>query len=229
MNEHAAVEEPAIIQGYRWALRYVEHAGYGHEISWQKSRNLLKVTEPDFLREAAWVVLNSGMREAVIRQLFPQICKAYFGFKSARLICERQAMCMQRAMEVFGHLGKQSAIVSIAATVNSLGEDGLRQTLLGKGVDFLEGLPWMGPATSRHLAKNLGVQTAKPDRHLVRIAEVSGLGSVDRLCEMIARYTQDDVAVVDLVLWRFATLRNDYLHLFSQARSTKSGAGRAAA
>ena len=60
---------------------------------------------------------------------------------------------------------------------------------------------------------------AKPDRHLVRIAGALGARSVDHLCRPLAEFSGDPVSVVDLVLWRFATLRTDYVELMRHWRS----------
>jgi len=69
---------------------------------------------------------------------------------------------------------------------------------------------YIGPVTCFHLAKNLGVDVVKHDRHLVRYASYMGFRDATELCEMISRITGDRVAVVDLVLWRFATLMPAY-------------------
>jgi hypothetical protein len=78
------------------------------------------------------------------------------------------------------------------------------------------------------LAKNLGVDTAKPDRHLVRVAEATGYSSPATLCEHLARIVGDAAAVVDVVIWRFATISADYENFFQQRRclGPPSGASR---
>ena len=68
-------------------------------------------------------------------------------------------------------------------------------------------MPFMGPATSYHLAKNLGFQVAKPDRHLNRISESNGFKNAHELCEAIASQTREPISVVDGVLWRLSEKR----------------------
>ena len=68
--------------------------------------------------------------------------------------------------------------------------------------DFLS----FGPITSVHLSKNIGLPLAKPDRHLVRLANDFGYESAEELCEQISSLVGDSVAVVDVVLWRYATI-----------------------
>ena len=66
---------------------------------------------------------------------------------------------------------------------------------------FCRDLPFIGPVTQYHLAKNLGVDTAKPDLHLARLAERDGLDP-HVLCARIAAKTGYRVATVDTILWR---------------------------
>ena len=84
-----------------------------------------------------------------------------------------------------------------------------------EGVEFIQTLPFMGPATSYHLAKNIGLDVVKPDRHLLRMAAAVGYDSPSLLCEDIAASVGDRVSVVDVVLWRFATLNSNYTDYFA--------------
>lgn len=54
-------------------------------------------------------------------------------------------------------------------------------------------------------------QAAEPDRHLVRISEKFGYGCPETFCNDISRYTGEKTSVVDIVLWRYATLEKKYL------------------
>ena len=74
----------------------------------------------------------------------------------------------------------------------------------------METLPWIGPITKYHLARNLGIDVAKPDRHLVRLAKRFGYNEstgVQQMCEELAERTRDRIGVVDVVLWRYANLK----------------------
>lgn len=72
---------------------------------------------------------------------------------------------------------------------------------------YLETLPWIGKITKYHLARNLGIDVAKPDRHLMRLSEKFGFASVQEMCENISRKTGDRIGLVDLILWRDANLQ----------------------
>jgi hypothetical protein len=196
---------------YLHARSYVIKAGFAAEIDWQESLCLARVTEAEFLRESAWTVLCCGMREAVVRRCFPAFSAAFHNWTSATAITESSETCQRNALAVFRHPGKIESVLQIADYARTVGITFILEQLTQHGPAFLERFPYIGPVTSRHLAKNLGMDVAKPDRHMVRIAEALGYISVDTLCLDIARVTEHPVSVVDLVFWRYATLDESYV------------------
>ena len=110
------------------------------------------------------------------------------------------------ALRVFRHEGKIDAILTIAGRARDLGDAGVLRALNNDGCGLLGELPYIGPATSRHLAKNLGVAVAKPDRHLLRLSKATCRNDPDVMCGEISRWLGDPVPVVDVVLWRWAVL-----------------------
>lgn len=202
----------SLISAYLHAKRAVLEAGFGDEITWQESACWRPLTEARFLSEAAWVVLSSGMREAVVRRIFPAISAAFAHFASARAALG-SAMGGGRddALRVFRHEQKIDAIVTIAEHVDDLGLEGVAECLRNEGTAYLQTLPYIGPVTSFHLAKNLGHNVAKPDRHLVRIALVFGYDDPQMLCTDLSQFLGEPISVIDIVLWRYATIRADYI------------------
>jgi hypothetical protein len=204
MNPHQPSTEE-LVRLYLTAKTFVIERGFAHEIVWQSSAALAEPSPPVFVREAAWVVLSAGMSEWVVRGLFGRLSAAMYGFDPVTL-SRNQERARTAALATFGHTRKINAILDIAATVCRIGPDGLRAALRDEPEPFLRSLPYVGPVTWRHLAKNLGLPVAKPDRHLVRLALAVGRESVDGLCDEIARWLGEPVAVVDLVLWRWSVL-----------------------
>jgi hypothetical protein len=188
--------------------------GFASEIDWQNDIRFSDVTEHDFLRETAWVTLSSGMREAVVRSRFPAISAAFYSWRSAAQIVRNSEQCKECALAVFHHRPKINAIISVAQCVVTAGFERFKKHIEQGGVDFIRRLPFMGPATSYHLAKNIGLDVVKPDRHLLRVATAAGYESPRRLCEHIAESVGDRLSVVDLVIWRFATLNPSYEEYF---------------
>lgn len=165
----------------------LEHAlrqsGYGAVIDWSEA-----IDEPvdaaEFARRVIYVICNSGMRVTVAVPIFER--------------CIEELEQGRSATGVFGHPGKGPAIDSI--WLDRAGHfDGYRDA--EAKLDFLQGLPWIGPVTKHHLAKNLGADTAKPDVHLERLARRDGT-TVQTLCRRLARLTGYRVATIDTILWR---------------------------
>jgi hypothetical protein len=196
---------------YMDAKLFVVAAGYASEIDWQEQQKMASINESDFLREGAWVILSSGMREAIVRQRFKNISEAFFEWESAEKIVRQEKRCVKGAFRYFRHLPKLRAIVNIAIHLSDYGFDRVIESIKQGGLDYIMRFPYMGPATSCHFAKNLGLPLAKPDRHLLRITQKMGYSSPQELCSTIAEQTGDKISVVDIVLWRFATLVPNYL------------------
>lgn len=199
---------------YLWAKDFVIARGFGPEVDWQGSLCFEKVTESAFLAEAAWVVLSCGMREAIVRKSFSAVSEAFRWWESAARIAREADSCIAGALKSFNHRGKITAIARIASQIDDLGFGRLKGEIAVSGVTRLREFPFMGPATSYHLAKNIGMDVVKPDRHLLRIAAATGYPCPDSLCRDIAHAVGDRIAVVDVVLWRYATLDPDYVMRF---------------
>ena len=192
----------------------VIEAGYDSEIDWQENASFESITESYFLKEAAWVILSSGMREIVIRQKFPKISTAFFEWESAKRIVYNREKCYKKAILHFGHSKKIDAIIQVAKHVFENGFNNVCEEILKDGIQYIVKFPYMGPATSYHFAKNIGISVSKPDRHLKRIAKTVGYSCPKLMCEDIAQITGEKISVVDLILWRFATLNKNYLTYF---------------
>lgn len=208
-----------LARAYMSAKERVIESGYAHEIDWQDTLSFDFVTESYFLREAAWVVLSSGMRESVIRKKFPAISVAFLEWRSAGQIVNHQDECREAALASFNNQKKIDAIIKVAAQLVETGFECVKRRVWEEGIGYITQFPYMGPATSYHFAKNLGLPTAKPDRHLNRIAKAASYNTPQAMCVDIAEFIGDKVAVVDLVMWRYATLEKDYLNLFRPIRT----------
>lgn len=88
---------------------------------------------------------------------------------------------------------------------------------------FLQTFDFIGPVTSFHLAKNLGLEVVKLDCHLVRMASVARCSCPEELCRITAEITGDKLSVVDLVLWRYATLDPSWDALLTSELDTQIG------
>jgi len=203
-----------IVAAYRQAKDMVLRAGFGEEILWQASVDFNSISETDFLREHAWVTLSAGMKERVIRNLFHPISSSFYYWESAKIIVENESRCRNSALRHFNNIKKIEAIIITAQNISSKGFNSFKADIYIDPLEMLQSLPYIGPVTCYHLAKNIGLQVAKPDRHLTRLAYSVGCNDVQRFCKYISLKTGDSIPVVDIVLWRFASITEGYLDFF---------------
>lgn len=172
----------------RITARLIKDGHYG-DIEWSVKCKLPETPE-EFAREAIFVICNSGMKNTVARKIFREV------------ILSIETGCS--ASDVFRHEGKCKAIdaiwrnrrqwhLNLIAAVQFERDEGL--------LDFCSRLPWIGPITKYHLAKNFGAQVAKPDVHLQRLADRENC-TPQLLCERLALLSGYTVATVDVLLWR---------------------------
>ena len=185
------------------ASRYIQSAGLERELQLHRELNIEVFTESDLLREAAWVILCSGFRESVVQRLFGHISLCFCDWESAREIVNAAAGCRLAAARVFRHEAKIDAIVNVAWRIERLGFTALKRSIISNPIGELQRFPHIGPVTVLHLAKNLGLDVAKPDRHLVRLSAYVGFESASELCDTIAHSIGETTRMVDLILWRY--------------------------
>lgn len=186
---------------YREIRAAVVAAGFGHDIEWSEGLSFPETAE-EFAGEAIWVVLCSGFSARAARGIMDRLWPMLGFDRRGVLSCSDKQL---RA--VVKHPLKAAAIERIWRDRKELFAD--LQTHRGSVDDtlaFLETLPHIGPVTRFHLAKNIGIDCAKPDIHLTRIAQACG-ETVDALCRRLAEATGDRIATVDYVLWRAAEQR----------------------
>ena len=174
------------------ALRFYENArdevdrrGYEKEAEYVNSLRFEQLTAYGFFWAYVFVVLSSGMKNQVAERIYTRFRHSGLDFS-----------CI-------GHPGKQKAIRRASMEYPRWCDE------LAKAEDrleYLETLPWIGPITKYHLARNIGLDVAKPDRHLVRLAERFNFADVHSMCQSISEKTGDRIGVVDVILWRYCNL-----------------------
>ena len=172
--------------------------GHLGEIEWYNNiPNLEDLDKIFFFREYAWVVINSGMKNQVAEGIFKKFWNGNktFNFDAIRHPLKNKAIkkVYNRLDFYFDHLLQSKAKLK-----------------------FLKNLPHIGDITKYHLAKNLGLNFAKPDRHLVRIANLFGYDNVQDFCKVVSELSHDKIGVVDLVFWRYANLTKNYIEVIKR-------------
>jgi hypothetical protein len=196
-----------------------DHSDVQTALAWAKAtvrargwdRQLLSIPEPafsesDLLRELAWVVLCSGFRERVVRRLFAKISLCFFDWESAETISNNSKICVATALDVFRSRPKIAAIARSAAIIEAAGFESVRRDIAVTPIQALRKFPFIGEVTAFHLAKNLGFDVAKPDRHLQRISLRHGYSDVHDFCRVLAAASGESVRDVDTLLWRISEM-----------------------
>ena len=225
-SAEGASEHALMVQSEDWCTEFVVHryfdikdvildAGYFQEVEWQYSRAPATVTRRQVATEHAWVTLSAGLSYRAVTSIFRRLASVLESWRDLDALACHADGVRSSMLRAFRHRTKVDAMVSVIIHLAGLGEDELRCRLAADGLGYIRSLPFMGPATSLHLAKNLGLPVAKPDRHLMRIAEALGASSPQAMCSVLGERTREPPQVVDIVLWRFATLESRYLDFFA--------------
>jgi len=183
--------------------------------------------KPDvFVCEYAWAVFNSGMKMEIIKGKWP-LLERIFKHWDYNAICQNKSLIHKEALVAFNHAGKIEAVLHVADFISKNGWATVRSAILAglmrssnniypsqQFFDYIRKLPrpnWMGPTNSRFLAKNLGFDLAKDDRHMKRLASQNGYPAnaqgVQCFAEKISQCVGERVSVVETVLWNASKLR----------------------
>lgn len=192
------------VEHYRRARRAIDASPWAHEVEHQTKLRSGRILQRDFLREYAWVVLNSGFKESVIRAKFNYILLCFHDWSAARDIARSAAVCVATAASAFNNKRKLNGIAAGAALIAKEGYRNFLRRMRADPIAVLQELPFIGPITVWHLAKNLGFPVAKPDRHLERLSAQFGFAGTHAMCSAISEVTGDRPDVIDAVLWRVA-------------------------
>jgi len=179
---------------YNFIKKSVIDNGYSQEIEWCK--NIPKIEKIDkwyFFREYVWVVINSGMKSSVAEKIFNR----FWNNGDLNFDAIGHPHKNKSVLEVFNHLDQY--LHHLIESENRL--------------EYIESLPHIGKVTKYHLARNLGLDYAKPDRHLVRISSLFNYDNVQNFCEEISNSSGDKIGLIDLIFWRFAILFNNYIEI----------------
>lgn len=181
------------------AIKFVKDKGYKDEI---KLKFRQSETEDEFLADYVWVVFASGFRVKILEMKWQKIKRAFFNFKVKEIVktFEKDSSYFEKKVMPINNKRKIRAIVKTAMTIE---KEGYKKFL---DIEKMTELPFIGNITKFHLARNLGLQTGKPDRWMVRLAEKLGFPStVDGAQNMLEKFhsvTGIKIGIIDLVLWR---------------------------
>lgn len=178
--------------------------GFDKEIDWCEDRpSFDSVNARTFLVEYAWVVYNSGMKNSVIEAKWNDIRSAFEFFDYYEISRHPDAF-QKRVLAVFANTAKVNAVIMMATKLASSTSyfENLKQQIQKDPLTELDKLHYIGSVTKYHLARNLGFDFIKPDRHLVRLAEKYNMTPFE-FCDIIHKETRRRLGVIDVILWRY--------------------------
>lgn len=144
-----------LITFYNFAKKVCISEGFEEEIQLVEERKFDQINSTYFFREYSWVVISSGISNKAATSVFHKLMET-------------------RNIDVVKHPGKNKALKKADCDYLEWFFHLQKCKTDKERIEYLRTLPYMGPATSLHLARNLGIDVAKPDRHLKRIAEHFG-------------------------------------------------------
>lgn len=157
---------------------------FPEQIEWARNVRFEDMTPDRFFSEYVWTVLCSGFKVSIAEKMIRKIFSDGFHPEVVKHRLKRKAI--EQGFREFPHW-----FVRLKELPNE------------RRIEYLDSLPHIGPITRYHLARNIGLDFAKPDVHLVRLAKRFGFIDVETMCRLIHERTKERIGVVDLVLWRY--------------------------
>jgi len=180
-----------------YARNFVISHGYDREIEWCKNRTFDQITSDEFRAQYRFAVFSSsGLSNKVVQK----IEAAFDAANEAGL----------NAFETIPNRRMRAAIMWMYPHYHEVFRDLKLLKTDAEKIQFLQGLMQIGPKESRHLARNLGINCVKPDRHMERMAEHWGYQNPDAMCFAVQGYEQERLGVIDVILWRYGNLTGEY-------------------
>lgn len=183
---------------YKFGRNFVAEC---YETEYEYIRNIKfdEVGPDHFWREYIWCVYVSGFSSKVVARIHPDLMKAY-GSYDYNVLHDTWNL----VSKINRNRAKFNAIIKTAQLINFLGWHTFKSKYLCNADDIKQ-LGFMGPVTSMHLARNIGLDAVKPDLHLVRLSNHFGFGDPFQMCELLSGLSGERVGLVDLVLFYTAS------------------------
>jgi hypothetical protein len=206
------VTEPEpVVKFFDMAKTAIIAEGYEDEIKYVQNRFFKDIAVDEFAEEATFVLLiSSGLKEQVARKNYD----AFMNCKNNRPSEDPYPLIHNRR--------QREAIRNIWTNKASILQQIKDQPTDADKIEFLNTLPQIGKIMKYHFARNLGIDTIKPDLWMDRLAEIFDFKNPFEMCEAIRKQRPElRIGTIDVILWR-------YCNLFGLARvgqKTLSGAG----
>lgn len=172
-------------------------AGYSEEIHYFSNLRPFEEQKPGgFVYEYIYVILNSGISAKSAKKIYDRVIKAM------------ETDPENWTDEIPNVPWKKSAICRAVADGQDWFEV-IKATAPEERIKVIRTLPGMeGDALGYHLARNMGIDTVKPDRHLKRLAARFDYRNPMEMCLDIQSDFEKKLKLgtIDYILWRYCTI-----------------------
>lgn len=167
-----------------------------------------EVSPQFFLTELVWCICVSGFNSKIVSNFFPKMISILNPmFDEVSNGWFRHFDDYEKPLlKIFNNKRKIDAIIYnsnelVAKNINKIGWEQYRDNELNEP-EKLEKFAMVGPAISKHLARNIGLLNfVKPDIHLKRLAVNWGFNDPDELCLAIQKEFNMPLGLIDLSLF----------------------------
>lgn len=173
-----------------------EHVGDDLYVPWEFD----EVDQRMFLEHYLWVIYVSGFRNAVVSKHIEALTAAFHNLDLERIV--RMESIDAKALPIRNQR-KADAFLKGCTQIHSEGWSAFKERLRDRGRVALLELPYMGPATSQHMALGIGLEdTEKADVWIKRCAKECA-ATVDQLITFLSREFDLTRQQVDAYLWQY--------------------------
>ena len=153
-----------------------------------------------FLRQYLWVIYVSGFRNAVVEKHFDSL---KIGFHDLDLDRIAALESIDARTLPIRNQRKADAFLEGCRLIHREGWDAFKERLREARRATLSELPFMGPATSRHMALALGIEdTEKPDTWIIQCAAKCST-TVEQMVTFLSTEYGLSRQRVDAYLWQY--------------------------
>ena len=153
-----------------------------------------------FLEQYLWVIFVSGFRNAVVEKHFDGLMAGFHDLDLDRIVAMESIDAQTLPVR---NQRKADAFLKGCRLIHREGWNAFKERLQARRRSALRELPFMGPATSQHMALALGIEdTEKADTWIRQCAEQCS-ATVDQMITFLSKEYGLTRQRVDAYLWQY--------------------------
>jgi hypothetical protein len=191
----------ANILDYYDACRDMCEESYSVSLSHYRLLQFDNVTPSDFWKEYLWCCSVSGFNSKILAVKFTSLLKAYGEHPWLTGLAKWEDVEIVLANKAKFAACNRTIGLMLEYWKCGVGWWKCFKNDYLKDVEAIGKLPFMGPTMRYHLARNIGLDTVKPDLHLWRLAKHYKFDSPIKMCEYIQSRRTERLGVIDLILF----------------------------